>query len=93
MTFQPVCTENLDSDVLVVQPTNERMRYDTPNPLNRARHGRILVQGTMCPGFVIIKCIRAQDAAQVLLAEHHEVVNALAAERPNQPFGKTVRAT
>jgi hypothetical protein len=26
----------------------------------------------------------------VLLAEYHEVINALAADRPNQPFGKTV---
>jgi hypothetical protein len=26
----------------------------------------------------------------MLLAEHHEVVNALAADRANQPFGKTV---
>jgi plasmid stability protein len=27
--------------------------------------------------FIVIECIRARDATQVLLAEHHEVVNAL----------------
>ena len=75
---RPACAENLDSDVLVVQVTNERMRDDVPGPLNRARHGRVLVQGMMFPGFVIIKCIGTQGAAQVPLAEHHEVINALA---------------
>jgi hypothetical protein len=31
--------------------------------------------------FIVIECIRAQDATQVLLAEDHEVVNALATDR------------
>ena len=44
----------------------------------------------MCARLIVIVGIRAKDAAQVLLAEHHEVVNALAADRANQPFGKTV---
>ena len=39
-----VCTENSDSDVLVMQPADERMRYDTSVPLNRTRNWCILVQ-------------------------------------------------
>jgi hypothetical protein len=34
--------------------------------------------------------VRAKDAAQVPLAEYHEVISALATDRADQPFGKTV---
>jgi hypothetical protein len=39
-----VCTENLDSDVLVMQPANQSIRYNASNPLNWARDRRILLQ-------------------------------------------------
>ena len=38
-----VCTEKLDSDVLVMKPANQGMRHDASNPLNWARDRRILV--------------------------------------------------
>jgi hypothetical protein len=44
----------------------------------------------MCPDVIIIERIRAQDATQVLLAECYEVLSALAADRANEPLGKTV---
>ena len=44
----------------------------------------------MCLRFIVITGIRAQDPAQVLLAEDHEMVDALAADWANQPFSKTV---
>jgi hypothetical protein len=44
----------------------------------------------MCAHLIIILCVRAQDATQVPLTEYHKVVNALTADRANQPFGKTV---
>jgi hypothetical protein len=34
---QAVCTENLDTDVLVMQPADERSRRNPPDPLNRTR--------------------------------------------------------
>jgi hypothetical protein len=34
----PVYAENSDSDVLVMQSTDERMRYDASDPLNRTRN-------------------------------------------------------
>jgi hypothetical protein len=71
-------------------PADERARFDASDPLNRTWNWRILVQGAMCPRLIVIVGIRAKDAAQVRLAEHHEMVNALAADRANQPFGKTV---
>ena len=78
------------SDVLVVQPADERMRGNTSDPLNRTRYRGILVQGTMSPRLIVITCVRAQDATQVLLAQCHHVVNAFAADGANQSFGKTI---
>jgi tripartite-type tricarboxylate transporter receptor subunit TctC len=39
-----VRAENLNPDVLVMQPANQDMRHDASDPLNRARDRRILVQ-------------------------------------------------
>ena len=91
MAIEPgsrVCTENSDSGVLVMQSADERIRHDAPDRLNGTRHPRVLVQGTMCSRFIVVAGIRAQDPAQVLLAEDHEMVDALAADWANQPFGK-----
>jgi len=40
----PVCAENLDSDVLVMQPANQGIRHNASDPLNWARDRRILGQ-------------------------------------------------
>jgi hypothetical protein len=39
-----VCTEKLDSGVLVVKPADQGMRHDAADPLNRARDRRIFAQ-------------------------------------------------
>ena len=39
-----VCSENLDSDVLVMQPANQGIRHNASDPLNWARDRRILGQ-------------------------------------------------
>jgi hypothetical protein len=39
-----VCTEKLDSDVLVMKPPDQGMRHDATDPLNRSRDRRIFVQ-------------------------------------------------
>jgi len=38
-----VCTENSDSNVLVMQPADQGIRYNASGLLNRARNWRILV--------------------------------------------------
>ncbi len=38
-----MCTENSDSNVLVMQAADQGMRYDASGALNRTRDGRILV--------------------------------------------------
>jgi hypothetical protein len=40
----PVRAENLNPDVLVMQPAKQGVRHDAPDLLNRARDRRILVQ-------------------------------------------------
>jgi len=42
--FHPVRAENLNPDVLVMQPAKRGVRHDAPDLLNRARDRRILVQ-------------------------------------------------
>ena len=74
----------------MVQPADERMRRNTSDPLNRTRYRGILVQGTMGPRLIVITCVGAQDAAQVLLAQCYHMVNAFAADGANQSFGKTI---
>jgi hypothetical protein len=36
-TLPPVCTEKSDSDVLMMQPADEGLRYDASDPLDRSR--------------------------------------------------------
>jgi hypothetical protein len=52
--FPPVCSENSDSDVLVMQSAEECMRHDTSDPLNWAHDGRIFVQRAVRSDFVVI---------------------------------------
>jgi hypothetical protein len=39
-----VCVENSDSDVLMMQPADEGLRYDASDPLDGSRYRCILVQ-------------------------------------------------
>ena len=43
-SLEPVRTEKLDSDVLVMKPADQGMRHDAANPLNPARDRRIFVK-------------------------------------------------
>jgi hypothetical protein len=85
-----VCTENLNADVMVMKSAKDRVWTNGPEPLNRARDGRILVQRPVCPDVVIIATIGAQDAAQMYLAQDNEIVQAFAPDRTNQSFGISV---
>jgi hypothetical protein len=50
----------------------------------------ILAQGEMCPSFVVIGDVGCDDAAEVSLAEHDEVVETLPPDRADQPFEVSV---
>src|SRR3954454_9752210 len=51
---------------------------------------RVFVKGPMSSGCVIVARVGAQQMAQMRLAIDNDVVQALAANGPNQSFGKTV---
>ena len=86
----PVCTENLDSDVLMMQPADQGMRHNSSDPLNWARDRRILSQGAMSSRRVVIARIGFYESAQVLLTQCDDMVNTLASDRPNQPFHEAI---
>src|SRR6202163_2870934 len=44
----------------------------------------------MCSNFVVIASIGSQDSAQMRLAQENDVVQALAPNRSDQPFGKAI---
>src|SRR5262245_4769469 len=89
--FRPlVCTENLDSDVLMMQPVDQGIRHNASDPLNWARDRRILSQGAMSSRRVVIARIRFYESAQVLLTQCDDMVNTLASDRPNQPFHEAI---
>src|ERR1700726_47083 len=44
----------------------------------------------MCSNVVVIASIGSQDSAQMRLAQDDEMVNTLASDRSDQPFGKAI---
>src|ERR1700693_419743 len=63
---------------------------DAPDPLNRARNRRILVQGSMRSDAIVIVGVGFQDPTQMHLAQDNDVVQTLTPDRSDQPFGKAV---
>jgi hypothetical protein len=49
-----VCTENLDSDVVMVKPAEDRVRTNASGLMNRTRNRRILVQRPMRSDGVVV---------------------------------------
>src|SRR3981189_1573208 len=58
--------------------------------LNRTRDRRILLQRPMRSNAVVIGRIVFQNSAQMFLAQDNDVVQTLAPERSDQPFGKAI---
>src|SRR6202022_4529253 len=44
----------------------------------------------MCSDVVVVTSIGSQDPAQMRLTENDDMIQALAADRPDQPFGKSI---
>jgi hypothetical protein len=76
-----------NADILVVQPAENRAATNLPGPFDGTGERRILLQGEMCAGAIIIFHVRQQQVAEVALAEHDDVVEAFPSDRTNQPFG------
>ena len=63
---------------------------DGTEGLGRAMERRVLVQGTMDPRLIIVGGICAYDSAQMRFAEYDHVVQALPADRTNEPLNVSV---
>jgi hypothetical protein len=44
LPFCRVCTKNLSPDVMVMKPTEDGVRHNGTDPLNRARNWRVFIQ-------------------------------------------------
>jgi hypothetical protein len=82
----PVCAENSDSDVLVMQTADQGMRRDASDPLNWTREWRILGQRPVRSYGVVIT-LRAGQVASVYghLQVHDPAPRAAIADLANIP--------
>ena len=80
----------LGSAIMVVKAAEDRLRCDGADALNRAMKRGVLVQRSMSPQLIIIGGICAEDSAQVCFTEHDHVVQALPADRANEPLNLSV---
>ena len=76
----PVCTENLNPNVMMMEPTQDRARTDGADALNWAPERRIFVQRPMRSDFVVVAAITLKDLTQMRLAQHDDMVKTLAAD-------------
>ena len=63
------------------------VRSDSARPLNFAKLRRVLLQRSMRSGFVVIIGVSSQRSAQMRFARNDQMIEALTADRPDQPFG------
>jgi hypothetical protein len=85
-----VCTENLNPDKVMMESAEDGERFDTSSSLDLARDRRISVQRPMRSDVVIVVRIGSQDPAEMRLTKNDDMIEALAADRPNQSFGKAI---
>jgi hypothetical protein len=58
--------------------------------LDRSRQRRIPGQSQMWPDIVVVSGIRRKNATQVILAQDHDVIEALPTDRADQPLHMSV---
>ena len=74
----------------MMESTQDRYRNDTSERLCAPEVRRIFAQRQMGPDVVVIRSISFERPAQVGLAEHHDVVEALAPDRADQPLRMSI---
>jgi hypothetical protein len=64
--------------------------FDASGPLNQTNGRRIFVQRSVRSDAVVTISIGFQNSAQMRLAQHNDVVQTLAPDRSDQPFGNAI---
>ena len=82
--------QKLRPTVLVVQATEDAHWNDPPEPVDRSMNWGVFIQREMSPELVAMGDVGFDDAAEVSLAEHDEMVETLPLDRADQPFDVTV---
>jgi hypothetical protein len=67
-----------------MKSAEDRLSNELAAPLDRPTVWRILVQGQMCPAFVVIGGVSRNDPAQMAFAEDNGMIEALSADRADQ---------
>ena len=68
----------------MMKPAKNRLRNDLAKPLNGTMGRRVLGEGEMSPGVVVIGGIRRKNSAQRGLAQDDDVIEAFPADRADQ---------
>src|SRR5437867_2106124 len=82
-----------DSAIMVMKAAEDGRRYDAAHVLDRAIDRSVLVERPMSPQLIIISGILRQYPAQVRFAQNNHMVDALASDRTDQPFGEAAKAS
>jgi hypothetical protein len=91
MTNQVGCPyQKLRPTVLVVQATEDGHRNDPPDTVDRSMDWSVFVQRQVSPELVVIRDVGCDDAAEMSLAEHDEMIETLPSDRADQPFDVSV---
>jgi len=70
----------------MVQTTEDGHWNDPPGPVERSRDWGVFVQRQVSPESVVIRDIGRDDAAEMGLAEHDEMVQTFPSDRADRPF-------
>jgi hypothetical protein len=74
----------------MMKSAEDRLSGEPAEALDRPMARRILPQGEMCSEFVVIAGVGRKHAAHMGLAEDDDVIEALPADRANQPLGMPI---
>src|SRR5437879_1572331 len=74
----------------MVKSAQDGVRTYETGSLNRSRIRRIFVQRPMCSDAIVVASVRFQNSAQMCLTRDNDVVQTLAPDRSDQPFGKAI---
>jgi hypothetical protein len=77
---RPVCTENLNASVMMVESAQDRAGSDGADALNWTPERRVFVQRAVGSDFVVVAAITSKHSAQVRLPYDNDVVKTFAAD-------------
>jgi hypothetical protein len=77
----------------MMKPTEDRAGDELTEPLDWSMSWRIFAHRQVRSRSVVIGSIGFQDSAQMVLAQDHDVIQALPTDRADQPLGMARSAT